>query len=79
MRREFHRDAAGRANAFPHPVRQFEMVPVARGEVVAGLGDADDRLAGLQFLPGQAVVQVALEIQRGHSRVMRVVEPFEGT
>ena len=79
MRREFHRDAAGRANALAHPVRQFEMVAVARGEVVAGLGDADDRLAGLQFRPGQAVVQVALEIERGHSRIVRVVEPLEGT
>src|SRR6185312_17563614 len=79
MRRKFHRDTAGRADALAHPVRQFEMVAIARGEVVAGLRDADDRLAGLQFLAGQAVIEVALEIERGHSRVMRVVEPLEGT
>src|SRR4029078_12788027 len=79
VRGEFHRDAARRADAFAHPVCQFEMMPVAGREVVAGLGDADDWLAGLQFFPGQAVVQVTLEIERGHSRVMRVVEPLEGT
>ena len=52
MDRKFHRDAAGRADAFAHPVRQFEMVAVAGRQVVAGLGDADDRLAGLQFVAG---------------------------
>ena len=44
-------------------------------EVGAGLRDADDRLAALQFLAGDAVVQVALDIERGHRRVCRVVEP----
>ena len=77
MGREFHRDAAGGADAFAHPVRQFQMVAVARRQVVAGLRDADDRLAGLQFLAGQAVIEVALEIERGHSGVMRIVEPLE--
>jgi hypothetical protein len=78
MGRELHRDAAGRADAFADPVRQFEMVAVARRQVVAGLGDADDRLAGLQFLPGQPVIEVALQIKRGHARVGWIVEPLAG-
>src|SRR4029079_1563636 len=55
---------------------ELDMVAVAGGEVVAGLGDADDRLAGLELGAGEAVVQVALHIERGHARIMRVVEPF---
>ena len=41
----------------------------------AGLGDADDRLARLQLGPGEAVIEVALEIERGHARIVGVVEP----
>ena len=79
MHRKFHRDAAGGANALAHPVRQFEMVAVAGRKIVAGLGDADNRLAGLQFFPRQAVIEVTLEVERGHSGVMGVVEPLAGT
>ena len=79
MHRKFHGDAAGRADALADPVRQFQVMAVAGRQIIAGLGDADDRLAGLQLLPGQAVIEVALEIERGHSRVVRVVEPFAGT
>jgi hypothetical protein len=78
MGRKFHRDAAGGADSFPHPVGQLEMMPVARRKVVAGLRNADDRLAGLQFLPSQAIIEVAFEVERGHARIMRVVEPFAG-
>ena len=78
MHREFHRNAAGHTDAFAHPVCQFEMVAVARRQIIAGLRDTDDRFAGLQFLTGQAVIEVALEIERGHARIVRVVEPFEG-
>ena len=38
---------AGGADALAHPVCQFEMMAVARRQVVAGLRDADDGLAGL--------------------------------
>ncbi len=78
MHRKFHGDAAGGADSLPDPVCQFEMMAVARRQIVAGLRDADDRLAGLQFLPGQAVIEIALEIERGHAGVVRVVEPFAG-
>ena len=76
MHRKLHRDAAGVADALADPMRQFQMMPVAGREVVAGLRDADDRLAGLQFLAGQSVVQIALQIERGHRRIVRIVEPF---
>ena len=69
---------AGLADALAHPVCQFEMVAVARRQVVAGLRNADDRLAGLQFFAGQAVIEVALQIERGHPRIVRVVKPLEG-
>jgi len=57
---------------------QFEMVTVAGRQIIAGLGDADDRFAGLQLAARQAEIQITLEIERGHSRIMRVVEPFAG-
>ena len=79
MDRKFHRDAAGFADAFADALGEIEMMPVAGGEVVAGLRNADDRLAGLQFLAGQAVIEIALQIERGHPRIMRIVEPFEGS
>ncbi|OIQ68662.1 hypothetical protein GALL_497440 [mine drainage metagenome] len=79
VHRKFHRDAAGSADSLPDPVCQFEMVAVARRQVVACLRDADDRLAGLQLLPGQAVIEVALKVERGHSGVVGVVKPLAGT
>ena len=48
---------------------------VARREVGAGLRDADDRLAGRQLLEREAVIEVALEIERGHAGIFRIVEP----
>ena len=78
VHREFHRDAAGVADSFPNPVRQFEMMAVAGRQVAAGLRDADNRLAGLQFVPGQAVIQIALQVERGHSGVVGVVKPLAG-
>src|SRR3569832_32995 len=78
MARKLHRDTAGLANAFSDTVCQFEMMTVARRQIVAGLGDADDRLAGLQFAAREAEIQVTLEIERGHARIMRVVEPLAG-
>src|SRR3954464_9490460 len=76
MGREFHRDAAGLADAFADAMGKLDMVAVAGGEVVAGLGDADDRLAGLKLGAGETVVQIALQIESGHARIMRIVEPF---
>jgi hypothetical protein len=49
---------------------------VAGREVAAGLGDADDRPVAVQLAQGQAEVHVALEIERGHRRIARCVEPF---
>ena len=51
------------------------MVPVAGGQVGARLRDADDRLLALQLLAGEAEVQVALQVERRHARIVRVVEP----
>ena len=47
---ELEGDAAGGGDALAHALGELEMVAVAGREVRAGLGDADDRLAGLQLL-----------------------------
>src|SRR3546814_5168965 len=55
--------------------RQFHVDAVAGREVAAGLRDADDRPAGGQLLLGEAVVQVALQVERRHAGIVPVVEP----
>ena len=72
---KFKTDAARGDDAVAHALGQFHMVAVAGRQVRSRLGDADDRLAGLQFLAGDAVVQIALDIERGHAGVVGVVEP----
>ncbi len=72
---EFERDAARGADALADALCQLKVMPVAGREVGAGLGDADDRLARLQLLPGQAEIEVALDIDRSHARIFRIVEP----
>ena len=52
MHRELDGDAAGLADALAHPLGQHQVVAVARRQVRAGLGDADDRLVRLQLLSG---------------------------
>jgi hypothetical protein len=37
----------------------------------AGLGDADQRLAAAQLADGQAEIEVALEVERGHAFLHR--------
>jgi hypothetical protein len=54
MHGELERDAAGVSNPVAHALRQFKVVTIAGREVGAGLGNADDRLAGVQFLLRQA-------------------------
>ncbi len=76
MAREFEGDAAHRDDAFAHALGQFDMVAVAGRQVGAGLGDADQRLARHQLGARQAVIQVALEIERRHARIVGIVEPL---
>ena len=61
--------------AIAHAFGQHEMMAVAGRKIVAGLGDADDRLAGAQLLRRQSEVHVALEIERRHAGIFRIVEP----
>src|SRR4029077_3187849 len=75
MPRETERDAAGHADAFAHALGELEVMAVAGREVRAGLRDADDRLAGAQLLRREAEVHVALEVERRHAGVFRIVEP----
>ena len=75
MHRELQRQTAGRAHAFFDSLRQLEMDAVARRDVAAALGYADDGQARLQLGAGQAEIQLPLEIQRGHVRLGGVVEP----
>src|SRR5260370_31172969 len=75
MHRELERDAAGVADAVAHALGELDMMAVARCEIRAGLGNADDGLAGAQFVLGEAVVEIALQIERRHARIVGVVEP----
>ena len=72
---EFERHAAGVADAVAHALGQIQVMAVAWRQVGAGLRDADDRLAGAKLRSGQAVVEIALEIERRHAGVVRIVEP----
>ena len=75
VHREFHGDATGIADTGLDPLGQFQVVAIAGGEVAAGLSDADDGPTGLEFVAGQAIVHVTLDIERGHVGVGRVIEP----
>ena len=75
MDREDHGYAARVADAVTDPFREREVDTVARVDVAAGLGDADDRLARAQFLGRDPVVHEALEVERGHVDPLGIVEP----
>ena len=76
--RKFERHAAGRGDPVAHPLGEFEVVAVAGRKIGAGLGDADDRLARAQLAGRQAEIEVALDIERRHARIFRIVEPEAG-
>src|SRR5262249_5501443 len=73
---KFEGNASRLADAFAYTHRQRDVMPVAGRQIRARLGDADDRLAGGELLTSEAVVHVALEIERGHVGVVGVVEPL---
>ncbi len=73
---KFHRNAAAIADARLDAVHQEYVDLVAGRDVAAGIGNADDRAFGLQLLAREALVLVAFQIERGHPRVVGVVEPF---
>src|SRR5262249_21908382 len=75
MHRKVEGDAAAVANAGAYALRQFEVMTIARAEIGTGLRDADDRAAGGQFGAGEPVIEIALEIERCHSRIVGIVEP----
>ena len=62
-----------------HALGQHQVVPVAGRQIAAGLGDADDRPAPMQFLQGEPEIGVSLEVERGHVGMGRIVEPAAGT
>src|SRR3954447_21485413 len=75
VHRKLEGDAARIADALLHTVGEIEVMTVAGRQVVSSLGDADDRAPGLQLFAGQAVVEVALKVERRHARSVRIVEP----
>jgi len=75
MRRKLDRDPAGVADTVAHPLGEFEMMAVARGQIAAGLRDTDDRPARLKLVDAETIIQITLEIERGHVRIFRIVEP----
>ncbi len=75
MNWKFQGDAPSVANAFTRSLGQIEVDAVARREVTASLGDANDRTARAQFLRSQAVIHESLEIERDHIRARGIGEP----
>ena len=75
VNRKFERDTTRLADAGPHAFRQALVDAVAWREVGPCLRDAYDGLARLQLFAGQAEIHVALDIERGHAGIERVVEP----
>ena len=73
--RKLEADPARIPNSFFDPLGEIEVMPIAGSEVVSGLSDADDRPPGLQLFAGQAVVEIALQIERRHARVVGIIEP----
>ena len=79
MHRKFEGQPPSRCDPVADAFGEFEVVAVAGRKIGAGLGDADDRLAGAQFAGRQAEIEVALDIERRHSRIVRIVEPEPGS
>ena len=50
------------ADALLHPLGEGYVDPVARNQITAALGNADDGPAGLQLFTSEAVVAVALQV-----------------
>ena len=75
MDRKLEGDAARLADAFADALGEFQVMPVAGAQIRAGLRDPDDRPARCQLLARQSIIEVALEIERGHARIVRIVEP----
>ena len=68
-------NAPGVANTLAHAGCQNQMMAIAGRKIGTGLRDADDRPSRLQFFERQPEIQIALQIQRGHVGVVRIVEP----
>ena len=76
---ELHRDSTGVADSGADAVGELKMDFVARGEVRARLGNADDGLARAQFFGGHPVVHETLEIERRHVASAGRGKPFSRT
>jgi hypothetical protein len=75
MDRKLEGHTAGGTNTLAHALGQLEVMAIARAQVGAGLGDADYRLAGCELGAREPVIDIALQVERGHARIIRVVEP----
>lgn len=72
------RNAPRRSDPLPNPLREFQVVPIARGQVRPRLRNANDGLAGHQLFASHPVVEIALDVQRHHARVLFAPEPVRG-
>src|SRR5690554_6697720 len=79
MDRGLYGDGAGVTDTRTDSLCEMEMMAVAVGKFAVCLRDADNPTPRLKFVAGQPEIQVALEIERRHARVARVVEPEAAT
>ena len=76
MHRDFNRRAAGRNDPVTYTLGQFNVVAVTGRKVATSLGDRNDRLARLQLITGQPIIQIPLQIKRRHFWIIFVHEPL---
>ena len=79
MHRHLNRGATRGDDPVAHTFGQFKVVAVAGGQIATRLRNRNDRLARLQFLACQPVVQITFQIQRRHFGVVFVHEPLTRT
>src|SRR5215467_12099821 len=68
-------NSAGSENALADAFGELEVMAVAGRKVRAGLRNTDDWLGGAQLRRRKPEIQIALEIERGHSWIFWIVEP----
>src|SRR4029078_1691063 len=77
--RKLKGDPARRPDSVAHALGELEIVAGAGRQDRAGLRDADDRFSGPQLRRRQPVVEIALEVERRHARVIGIIEPELGS
>jgi hypothetical protein len=78
MNWKFDWHAASVAYTLPQPCGKDQVMAIAGRQIRAGLRDAYDGPSRLQLGERQPEIHISLQVQRGHVRIGRIVEPGPG-